>query len=92
MKTILDDFTHVQGGCDRPELFGRLYSYLDDPINEPAAEEIEDHLLDCRDCREFFLTTLNLRRAARNFGVADGDEIPDSADVVTISEFGKEYP
>ncbi|HKU76871.1 MAG TPA: zf-HC2 domain-containing protein [Pyrinomonadaceae bacterium] len=89
MNTILeDDFMHM-GGCDRPDVSGRLYAYLDDPINEPAADEIEDHLLDCRDCRESFLTALNLRSAARKMGVvADGFDISDSVDVITIAEFG----
>ena len=92
MNTVLDDITHVQGGCGRPDISGRLYTYLEDPINDPAAEEIEDHLLACRDCREFFLTTTNLRRAARKMNVAGGDEFPDEVDELMSAEFGKEYP
>lgn len=94
MNTILNEFTEVQGGCNRPDISGRLYAYLDDPVNEPAAEEIEDHVLDCRDCRGFLLMTLNLRREGRRAKVAQGEELPGSADaeVVSIGEFRKEYP
>ena len=92
MNTILDDFTQVQGGCERPDISGRLYAYLDDPINEPAAEEIEDHFLECRDCRELFLTTTNLRDAARKMSVANGDEFPGEVDEVTPAESRREFP
>ncbi len=94
MNTILNDFTEVQGGCDRPDISGRLYAYLDDPINEPVAEEIEDHLLACRDCREFLLLTLSLRREARQMVVAEGKAVPGSTEpkVVRIAAFRKEYP
>ena len=89
MTTILSDFTEVQGGCDRPDISGRVYAYLDDPINEPAAEDIEDHLLGCRDCRELVLMALNLRRAARRASLAEGEE---NAEVVRLADFRKECP
>jgi hypothetical protein len=92
MNTNVEGFTEVRGGCERPDISGRLYAYLDDPINEPAADDIEEHLLGCRDCREFFLMTLKLRHAGRQARVVEGGEIAGSADVVSIAEFRKEYP
>lgn len=91
MNTIVDDCTQVEGGCDRPDITGRLYAYLDDPINEPAAEDIEEHLLGCRDCRESFLMALKLRCAGRDARIAEDEEIKGSADVVRIADFRKEY-
>lgn len=93
MNAIFDEFTEAQGGCDRPDISGRLYAYVDDPINEPAAAEFEDHLLECRDCREFFLMTLKLRREARRVAVTQ-EEVAGSAEanVVGLAEFRKEYP
>jgi predicted anti-sigma-YlaC factor YlaD len=93
MNTILNEFTEAQGGCDCPDIAGRLYAYIDEPINEPAAAEFEDHLLECRDCREFFLTTLKLRREARHTVVTQ-DKVTGSVDanVVGLAEFRKEYP
>jgi hypothetical protein len=92
MNTIVEDFSQVGGGCERPDISGRLYAYLDDPINEPAAEDIEEHMLGCRDCREFFLMALKLRRAGRQARVADTEEIANSAEVVSLADFRKEYP
>jgi len=92
MNTTVEDFSQVEGGCERPGISGRLYAYLDDPINEPAADDIEEHLLGCRDCREFFLMALKLRRAGRQARVTDAEEVASSADVVSIAEFRKEYP
>jgi hypothetical protein len=92
MNTIVEDCLQVGGGCERPDISGRLYAYLDDPINEPSADDIEEHLLGCRDCREFLLMGLKLRRAGREAQVANSEEIAGSAEVVSLADFRKEYP
>ena len=53
------------GACINPAMGERLSAYLADPLESPAAQEVEAHLLDCRHCREFFLTVLSFRGEAR---------------------------
>lgn len=56
---------HLTGACINPAAGERLSEYLADPLESPAAKDVEAHLLDCRHCREFFLTVFSLRDAAR---------------------------
>jgi predicted anti-sigma-YlaC factor YlaD len=51
----------VGGVCTQPIFIERVSRYLDDPVNSSAAEQVEEHLLDCRGCREFVDTMLSIR-------------------------------
>lgn len=44
---------------------GRLAEYLADPVNYAEAKDVENHLLECLNCREFVLAVLDIRGEAR---------------------------
>jgi predicted anti-sigma-YlaC factor YlaD len=67
---------------------------LADPLESPIAQEVEDHLLECRYCREFFLAVLSMRGEARMVKAtrAGVDGNPSSnAKVARLSDFKKEW-
>jgi predicted anti-sigma-YlaC factor YlaD len=68
---------------------------LADPLESPVAREVEDHLLECRYCREFFLAVLSMRGEARMVKAmragTDGGPL-SNAKVTKLSDFKKEWP
>ena len=54
--------TEVNGSCGNPNIREYLSEYATDSINHPLAGEIEEHLLECRYCREVFLVMLGVRK------------------------------
>lgn len=63
--------------CTRPTLGELLPDYILDLLADPAAEELEDHLLECRHCKDKYLTILRVRGAAmraRGQEAAEQDE------------------
>lgn len=76
--------------CAYPYAEGRLVEYLADPVNYPEAKEVEDHLLECLTCRDFFLAVLSIRGEARMVmgagAGADGSHSSD-AKVMRLSDF-----
>ncbi len=85
----------ASGTCTHPTLGDRLSAYLADPVESPAAEEVEDHLLECRYCREFFLMVLSIRGEARmakkKRAGANGHSSNDEK-VLRLADFRKECP
>lgn len=81
--------------CTYPYAEGRLADYLADPVNYPEAKEVEDHLLECLHCREFFLAVLSIRGEARMVmqasAGADGSQ-PSDEKVVRLADFKKGRP
>lgn len=63
--------------CTQSGFTERVDRYLDDPLNDPEAEEIEDHLLDCRACREFVDTMLSVRGEGARAANSNGQSIKD---------------
>lgn len=95
MNTNLDEFTEAQvkGECDRPDISGRLYDFIDDPLGYPEAREVESHLLECLECREFFLAMMSIRTEACRTKGERGDEdlyVSDEAQVIRIGDFRKD--
>lgn len=83
------------GACIHPAIGGRLSAYITGLIEGPAVKEIEDHLLECRSCREFFSTVASMRGEARKINSArnGGDEPAGSgAKVLRLADFRKEWP
>lgn len=86
------------GTCSRPALREQLAVYILNPLTDPAAEEIEEHLLDCRSCRELFLTMLKLRdserqdRKLRAHAAGGGAARSGSAQVFRFADFTREWP
>lgn len=81
--------------CTHPHVGGRLADYLADPLNYSTAQEVEDHLLECLYCREFFLAVLSIRGEARmvkqmSAGANGGQS--DSTKVTRLADFKKEWP
>jgi hypothetical protein len=90
------EFNEAQSdeACTYPHAGGRLADYLADPLESPVAQEVEDHLLECRYCREFFLAVLSIRGEARMVKTMSGnaDESPSGdANVMRLSDFKKEW-
>lgn len=54
--------------CTNPAIQEQVFAYITDKIEDSAAEEVEDHLLECRHCREFFLIMLSIRGEAQKVG------------------------
>lgn len=84
---------HLTGACVDPATGERISEYLADPLDSPAAEEVEAHLLDCLHCREFFLTILSIRgeaRMARNTPHAGGGDSEQNENVLELSQFREE--
>jgi predicted anti-sigma-YlaC factor YlaD len=94
MSTNLYKLTDAQlsGACTYPATGERLSEYLADPLESPAAKEVEEHLLDCRHCREFFLTILSMRGEARMAQITPDGEIgrqEQNANVLEMAYFKK---
>jgi anti-sigma factor RsiW len=54
--------------CVNPVIEERVFAYITDELEDSAVEEVEDHLLECRHCREFFLIMLSVRGEAQKAG------------------------
>jgi hypothetical protein len=96
-KTNEDDISdvHYVDVCRHPALRDHLSVYVINPLEDPSAEEVEDHLLDCRHCRKLFLTMLNLRNGARgtkNMRRSENGRESNEAQVFRLAEFRKEWP
>jgi anti-sigma factor RsiW len=65
---LIESTEEVVGAvCTKPGFAELVNKYLDDPLSAPEAKEVEDHLLDCRACREFVDMMLSIRgEAARS--------------------------
>lgn len=86
---------HVSVSCAKPGIRQHLSIYITDPLDDPLAEEVEDHLLDCRHCREFFMTMLQLRDEARRQKEARGGgngRPSNEAKVFSLADFKKGGP
>ena len=69
-----------------------LYGYISGALESSEAVEVEDHLLGCRPCRDFFVTMLGVRasaRSSRELRDAEGIPEPDSAQVTRLGDFRK---
>lgn len=60
--------------CTNPVIQIQVFPYITDQLEDSAAEEVEDHLLECRHCREFFLIMLSIRGEAQKAGNLHDDE------------------
>lgn len=85
---------HVSGTCSNPVVGERVSAYVTDPLGDPSAEEVEDHLLDCRHCRDFFLVLLSLRDEARRTKNRRGENgrASSEAAIFQLSDCRKEWP
>lgn len=75
--------------CARP--VGKLlYDYVADLLEDPAAEEFEDHLLNCRHCRREYLKLLSLRGTkgeTKDPQDAEDEHTPDAPNVFSFAAF-----
>jgi hypothetical protein len=95
MSTNLYKFTKAQARevCACPAVGERLYDYIVDLLEDPVAEEVEDHLLNCRCCRQEYLKLLSLRGAKGEPETKhdDGDAgAPNDKNVFSLAGFRKE--
>jgi hypothetical protein len=70
MNTTEHELRKGKPKCTRPTVGMRLSKYLADSIAASGADEVEEHLLECRDCRAFFLRMLHIRNGASKAGIA----------------------
>ncbi|HEU4598015.1 MAG TPA: zf-HC2 domain-containing protein [Pyrinomonadaceae bacterium] len=91
------EFAAVQssGVCTNPAVGDRLFIYLNNPLEDPSAEAVEDHLLGCRHCRNILLKMLSLQKEARRASNARGHDdgsASNDAKVARLADFDKEWP
>ena len=84
--------------CINPGVQEKVFKYLLDDIEaeqgaeleaEQEAEAVEDHLLECRYCRETFLTMLSIRveaDGANNLRGGRGEPAPADAQLLTLAD------
>ena len=85
--------TQYRGECGHP-VGERLSDYLANLLKGAAAKEVEDHLLECRHCGDFFLAILSIRSEARRSKNVRGEDRPasDGAEVLRLADFRKTWP
>lgn len=84
----------VSDTCANPHISKQIPEYVNNPLEDPSAKVIENHLLECRSCREFFILLLQLRSVYGNAGKqkARRRKALKSANVVTLADFKKAWP
>lgn len=77
--------------CARVAVAGLLYDYVADLLDDPAAGEFEEHLLDCCCCRREYLRLLSLRgaKAAAEPARDEDRRAPGGARVFSLAGFRK---
>lgn len=76
--------------CIRPEIGELLPDYIVDLLSDSAAEEVEEHFLSCRQCREDYLRIISIRRLAKaKEKVASKNPQESGAEVFRIADFKK---
>lgn len=82
--------TQLSEECIDSDVQEKVFKYLlDDIEDEPEAEAVEDHLLECRYCRETFLTMLSVRVGAdgsNNLRGGSGDVAPTDAQLLKLAD------
>jgi anti-sigma factor RsiW len=68
MSTYFNQTTGTQSAevCTCPAVGVLLPDYIVELLEDPAAEKVERHLVDCRHCKDRYLTILRVRGRARN--------------------------
>jgi hypothetical protein len=79
--------------CTNPDVGAQVPSYIVDLLEESMAEVVEAHLVECRDCKERYLTVLRVQAAARksklaatNGSLAHAEEIARALAVDEVSQ------
>lgn len=79
--------------CVRPDVGDLLPDYIVDLLSDDAAEEVEEHLLLCGNCRRDYLHILSLRETMRKTLSLSPDASSETkeggADVRRISDYQK---
>lgn len=67
MNTYHNQMTGAQfrEACICPATGSLLPDYILDLLEDTVAEKVEEHLVNCRSCKETYLTILRIRGAAR---------------------------
>ena len=63
--------------CTAPALGAQVPDYIVERLNDQQAEVIENHLLECKDCRETYMTIICTREAGRRKRLATDQDIRD---------------
>lgn len=95
METIHDMLTEAQPfeKCSNPDIRKQVFKYLLDDLDDHEAEVVEDHLLECRYCRETFLTMLRIRTeadGAKNLRERRGEPAPNDAQILKLADSQKQ--
>lgn len=67
---------HTEEECTYPVVGALLPDYIVDLLEDSVAEKVERHLVDCRHCKERYVTVLRVRESARRkrIGSAESDD------------------
>jgi Putative zinc-finger len=89
-KIVNAQFEHP---CIRPEIGELLPDYIVNLLADWAADEVEEHLLGCRQCRENYLKVISLPGAARakkeRAAAAAKESSPARGELVRFADFKK---
>ncbi len=93
-QNTIEKGAEVSDACADPHISKLIPEYVNNLIADPSANEIENHLLECRHCREFFITLMQLRIIHGNRGKrrARRRKALKSSSVVTLADFKKAWP
>lgn len=94
MSTNLHSLIEAQSEevCIDPAVGSLLPDYLVDLLEETAAEQVDQHLLDCHRCKETYLAILRNCYTAQETKTVHGDDNghqPNAAKVMKMTDFKK---
>jgi|SRR5919206_3361429 predicted anti-sigma-YlaC factor YlaD len=81
--------------CVNPEARKELYAYISGTLESSESGDVEDHLLECPKCRDFFLIMLSVGDEARASHElrADAEALTQGgANVPPPDDFKKKWP
>lgn len=63
--------------CTSPALGAQVPDYIADLLDDEKSEVVENHLLDCKYCREMYLAIVRLRESGRRRRLAANRNVQD---------------
>ena len=97
MSTNLHPSIEAQSeeACIDPAVGSLLPDYIVDLLEEEAAEQVDQHLIDCQTCKEKYLAILRICHTAHEAKIVHGDENGrESLDarVLKLTDYKKRLP
>ena len=81
--------------CIDPAVGSLLPDYIVDLLEETAAEQVDQHLIDCQSCKEKYLAILRICSTAHEAKTVHGDDNghkSNDAKVLKLTDFKRRQP